>query len=158
MAAVAPAPPAAAVAPAEAVSQRRSRKLRVGVFADSAEQPRWLFEALAQVAASGFAELSVIFVADKPRPASNAKALWRAYAAMDRLLFARGADASAPRDIRPLVPASRRRAFDGAAALPNFAVRAWEIDPVYYVIKLLAALRIIHFEKQPQQMVFAAAA
>jgi hypothetical protein len=35
-------------------------KLRVGVFADSAQQPRWLVEALAKVAASDFAELTVI--------------------------------------------------------------------------------------------------
>ena len=35
-------------------------KLRVGVFADSALQPRWLVEALAKVASSEFAELTLI--------------------------------------------------------------------------------------------------
>jgi hypothetical protein len=116
MAAVAPAPFAAA-----------SPRLRVGVFADRAEQPRWLFEALAQVAAGDFAEVVVVCAGERPR--SNATpAMWRAYQAMDRLLFARGTDASAPRDIRCLVPASRRLALEATAAIPNIAFRACDLD------------------------------
>jgi hypothetical protein len=129
MAAVAPAPPAAIAAnPGEIVSPRIARKLRVGVFADRPEQPRWLFEALAQVAAGDFAELSVVFIADKPPAPRTIPALWRAYSAMDRALFARSGDVCAPRDICDLVPASRRRTFDNASALPNLAVRASDFD------------------------------
>src|SRR5438552_16179402 len=119
MAAVAPAPPAAAAAASgDASTPAFPRRLRVGIFADGALQPRWLFEALAQVAAGDFAQITVVCTGERPR-SSAAPALWRAYETMDRLVFARGARASAPRDIRLLVPASRRLALEAAAAIPN---------------------------------------
>ena len=52
MASLAPVP--ASIAPA--------RKLRVGVFAGSARQPRWIVEALAKVASSSFAEIVAICI------------------------------------------------------------------------------------------------
>jgi stearoyl-CoA desaturase (delta-9 desaturase) len=41
---------------------------------------------------------------------------------------------------------------------PNFAVRKFEIDPCYQVMRLLAALRIIDFGEHPQQTRFPARA
>jgi len=119
MAAVAPAPlAAAACAP---------RRLRVGVFADRALQPRWLFEALAQVAAGDFAHVVIVCTGNRQR-SNGTSVLWRAYGTIDRLLFARGTDASAPRDIRLLVPASLRLALGPAATIPNIAMRACDLD------------------------------
>ena len=42
------------------------KKLRVGLFADSALQPRWLVEAFARVARSDFAEIALIRAGDAP--------------------------------------------------------------------------------------------
>lgn len=41
---------------------------------------------------------------------------------------------------------------------PNFAVRRWEIDPAYQVIRLFAFLGIVRFEREPQVMVWKEAA
>jgi stearoyl-CoA desaturase (delta-9 desaturase) len=35
---------------------------------------------------------------------------------------------------------------------PNFAARWFEVDPGYVVIRVLSALRVIHFPKAPQVM------
>ena len=62
-------------------------KLRVGVFADSPLQPRWVVDAFARVAACEFAEVALIATgaedSARPRPA-----WWRrAYGALDRAAF-----------------------------------------------------------------------
>jgi len=84
-------------------------KLRVGVFADRAGQPRWLVEALAKVAASEFAELAYVAIEGEgaaPRPGEPLP--WRAYRTVDRWVFGVGGDPCAEADIALLVPASRR--------------------------------------------------
>ncbi len=43
------------------------RRLRVGLFADTRLQPRWLAEGLARVARSDFAEIAVIATAGARR-------------------------------------------------------------------------------------------
>jgi hypothetical protein len=68
----------------------RPRKLRVGLFADSPLQPRWVVEAFAKVAASEFAEVVVIASSDA-LPAA-APWPWRLYETLDRGLFGSGAD------------------------------------------------------------------
>lgn len=67
-------------------SSARPSKLRVGVFADARAQPRWIAEALAQVAASAFAEIAVIVTAAEARP-RRAPLLQRAYARLDQWAF-----------------------------------------------------------------------
>ena len=42
------------------------KKLRVGLFADSALQPRWVVEAFARVARSDFAEIALVRAGDAP--------------------------------------------------------------------------------------------
>ena len=66
------------------------RRLRVGVYADSRLQPRWIAEALARVAASDFAD--VVLVETGNGPAASLGAAWQLYNAIDRRLF--GADPS----------------------------------------------------------------
>src|SRR6478735_8084930 len=77
----------AAVAAGMAVAAATSpqpRKLRVGVFADGALQPRWIVEALARLAASDFAEVTLAEVGDA-EPSTGAA--WRLYGALDRRVF-----------------------------------------------------------------------
>jgi hypothetical protein len=83
-------------------------KLRVGVFADRAAQPRWLVESLARAAASGIAEIAFVAIG-APRPSRGAEPLpWRAYRSLDRWLFGAGGDPSAECDVAQLVPPERR--------------------------------------------------
>src|SRR5204863_8923750 len=71
------------------------RKLRVGVYADGPQQPRWAVAALAKLAASDFAEVYLIETG-RGQPAAPTLA-WRLYGALDRRLFGR-----APTDPVPL--------------------------------------------------------
>jgi hypothetical protein len=82
----------------------RSR-LRVGVFAASARQPRWVVEALAKVAASDHAELTLASCGGTPEP--GVPLLWSAYTCVDRRAFG-GMDWSKPGDIEALVAPGRR--------------------------------------------------
>ena len=96
MAAVAPLPGAGAA------------KLRVGLFADAQAQPRWIGEALARVAAAGFAEVAAVVVVPAARRAPEPLAL-RAYRRLDRWAF--GPEPDDP------VPLSR--------ALPHLEISSW---------------------------------
>ena len=81
-------------------------KLRVGVFADSPAQPRWMVEALARAAATPYAELSVVTIVkagEKPVPL-----LWRAYSGVDRKVFGSASDWSGRADVTSLVDVERR--------------------------------------------------
>jgi len=78
------------------------RKLRVGLFADSALQPRWVIEAFAKVAASEFAEIVVIATAAAP-PAA-APWWWRLYARLDRRVFGAGTNPEERLDLALYVP------------------------------------------------------
>ena len=116
----------------------RKPRLRVGVFADSAYQPRWLVESLASVADCEFAELTAVAIGSGGAAASSAPLLWQAYGKVDRALFGSSADGSARRDLALLVPRERRVAMDdetrcwkarmGDARL-DVAFVAGDIDP-----------------------------
>ncbi len=95
----------AAPAPA-AASNPQPRKLRVGIFADARLQPRWLAEALARVARSEFAEISLIATAIEA-PADE-PLLWRLYGAADRWAFARDAEDPVERVDLPAAVAHKR--------------------------------------------------
>lgn len=100
---------AVALAPAP-----RSQKLRVGVFADSRLQPRWIVEAFARLAGSDIAEIEVIAA---PSEAPTAPpSLWRTYARLDRWVFRSSIDATEPRDIAAHVPHRHRCALADAGA------------------------------------------
>ena len=101
-----------AAASAALASSPRPRKLRVGVFADSRWQPRWIAEALAQVAGADFAEIAVIAA---PDAAGAGKPLvQRAYDRLDRWAF--GPEPSEPVDLAAAVPHGAR-----------IAARPWSI-------------------------------
>jgi hypothetical protein len=96
--------------------------LRVGIFADSARQPRWIVEALARAGASGFAELALVSLAGSNRNRGQTRAwpgsgpglapvsglLWRAYSTADRALARGWRSAEARQDVTALVPRDRR--------------------------------------------------
>ena len=67
-------------------TQALPRKLRVGLFADSAWQPRWLAEAFAKVAASDFAQ--IVLIASAHGAPARPSWPWRLYGALDRRIFA----------------------------------------------------------------------
>lgn len=66
-----------------------SRRLRVGVFADSPLQPRWLVEALARLAASDFADVILV---DVGAARHRTPVAWGLYGAVDQRVF--GGDAA----------------------------------------------------------------
>ena len=84
-------PPAPAPAPAAAAP----RRLRVGLYADSSLQPRWVLEAFGRLAGTGFAALAAVALGEAPRPAEPL--LERAYGGLDRWKF--GSDLSEPVDL-----------------------------------------------------------
>ena len=91
---------AAVALPASELRQRpQPRRLRVGLYADSALQPRWVLEAFARVMDADYAALAAVAVAAGP-PGAGApqpSPLWRAYRDLDRRLY--GSDLSEPRDL-----------------------------------------------------------
>jgi hypothetical protein len=86
------------------------RKLRIGLFADSRLQPRWIVEAFGRVAASGFAEIVLIAAGDAH---ATEPVLWKLYNGVDRLAFGRGEDPGERMDLAAL-PHRRLRALDGS--------------------------------------------
>lgn len=76
--------------------------LRVGLFADSPEQPRWLCAAFAKVAAAECAEI-VLVCAGGQRAVAGSRLL-RLYDRLDRRLFAPGPDLSAAVDLMSSLP------------------------------------------------------
>jgi hypothetical protein len=91
------------------------RKLRVGIFADGALQPRWVVEAFAKVAACEFAEIALI--ASAKRSAQRPPALWRLYGALDKRIFAPRARLEEPLELARYVSHRRACAFDGETQL-----------------------------------------
>ncbi|HET7548718.1 MAG TPA: hypothetical protein VFJ86_13155 [Usitatibacter sp.] len=122
MASLAPVPGSAANVRVFAQPRTGRAKLRVGVFADRARQPRWLVEALAKVAASDFAELAFVAIEARHGPPAIAEPLaWRTYRSLDRWLFA-SRDAWAEGDVALLVAPERRLGY--APGAPREALHA----------------------------------
>ncbi len=95
-----------------AASNPEPSKLRVGVFADSRLQPRWLVEALARVARSGFAEILVIAAGEGG--SGDEPLLWKLYGRLDRWAFARGGEDLGERvDLPSAVPHKHFFVFQG---------------------------------------------
>lgn len=81
-------------------------RLRVGVFAGAAPQPRWMVEALARAAASPWAEIASVTLLEAAPQA--VPALWRAYSRLDSRLFGSAANWSERRDVTQLVGRDKR--------------------------------------------------
>jgi hypothetical protein len=103
-------------------------KIRLGIVADSALQPRWIADALAKAASTGFVDVAVLSCEDRGQaPASIPSLLWSSYSRLDRAAFMHGDDWSHPTDIARLVPPSRRQSitsYDGADLDVIFAIEA----------------------------------
>lgn len=121
------------------------RRLRVGVFADTPLQPRWVVEALARLAAADFAEVRLVEAGSEPACAERAERagrlasawaqlaavepvpaslvqrdgalppLWQLYSRIDRRLF--GSGEGERRDLRASLPAGAGGELDVAFAL-----------------------------------------
>src|SRR4051812_37569141 len=74
------------------------RRLRVGLYADSTRQPRWVLESFARLLDSDYAALAAVAVTDGQAPAEPL--LMRAYSGFDRWRF--GSDLSEPSDLSML--------------------------------------------------------
>jgi hypothetical protein len=121
VASVAPAPGSSANVRFITPARGSRARLRIGVFADRARQPRWLFEALARVAASDYAELAFISIGTgNGVTGPEASPILGLYRAVDRRVF--GADGGEERDIALLVPARRRHAPEAPALDVAFAI------------------------------------
>lgn len=84
----------------------RPQKLRVGVFADSPLQPRWVVEAFARLAGSEFAEIALLGApAEAPRAPPS---VWSVYTRLDRWAFGSSADPSDLVELAAGVPHRRR--------------------------------------------------
>lgn len=121
------------------------RRLRIGVFADTPLQPRWIVEAFARLASADFADVRLVepgseragaepaarlaaaiaqLAAVESVPATllahdeELPALWRLYSRLDQRLFAGEADE--PVDLRERLPADSGAALDVAFALGAF--------------------------------------
>ena len=108
----------------------RKPRLRVGVFADSAFQSRWIVEALAKAGATRYAEIAVVAIA--PRPGrSLVPLLWRAYRRADRAFFGSSANWSGSRDLNLLVPKERRVEMDEDEGAWKAAIRDARLDVAF---------------------------
>ncbi len=107
------------------------RKLRVGLFADAALQPRWLVAALAKVASSDGADVELLSTGTAA-PAAGPWP-WRLYGRLDRKLLRSGPDLSARVDLRaglPPVPCTTLPAR-GAVAQWRADVEALDLDVAF---------------------------
>jgi hypothetical protein len=77
------------------VSTPLPRRLRVGLYADSTLQPRWVLEAFGRLFGTDYAALAAVAVQAAPAPAEPWLA--RAYRGLDRWKF--GSDLSEPQDL-----------------------------------------------------------
>jgi hypothetical protein len=110
--------PAEAPVPFRAKPRAARRRLRVGIFADSPTQPRWIHESLARIGASDFAEIALVCVRDPQDSPVESSALLQAYAHVDHWLFGSGADPSRRMPLGTLVAPSEHLPFRPAE-------RAW---------------------------------
>ena len=95
----------------------RPKKLRVGIFADRRVQPRWVVDAFLRIAASDFAEVSLVSAGEGA--AARSPLAWRLYEKLDRSLF--GADPSDELDLVECVPHGKsNNDLDVAFALGDF--------------------------------------
>ena len=102
-------------------------KLRVGLFADGALQPRWLVAAFAKVAAVECAELVLVSTGTAP-PAAVSWPL-RLYSRLDRKMLGSGPDLSARVDLLSGLPPVRAMALPTRDAPPEtVAARRAEVE------------------------------
>jgi hypothetical protein len=100
--------------PETPVTTGARRKLRVGLFADCALQPRWLVAASAKVAAAECADLVLVCTgAARPAPVSWP---WRLYSRIDRRMLGFGPDLSARVDLLSGLPPVASAALPVSAA------------------------------------------
>ena len=108
-------------APASAGARPR---LRVGLFADGALQPRWVIAAFAKVAATECAELVLVSIG--AARAARVSWPWRLYSRLDRKMLGFGPDLSASVDLLSGLPPVRSMALPARDAAGDIA--AWRAE------------------------------
>src|SRR3954452_15162724 len=84
------------VRPGESLpAQAAPRRLRVGVYADSTRQPRWVLDSFARLLHADYAALAAVAVSGGPK--RGEPLVWNAYSGLDRWRF--GSDLSEPSDL-----------------------------------------------------------
>ena len=87
---------AASAVPASTAANHETRRLRVGLLAAGARQPRWVIDAFERVAAAEFAEIALIGIYGNPKPQTGF-GLSSTYSLFDRWAF--GTDSSGLADL-----------------------------------------------------------
>lgn len=100
--------------------ERRQPRLRIAVFADGPDQPRWMVEAFARIARSDFAD--VVLVAARRNARKREPLFWRASRKLDRLFFGQATDPSERVPLRAALPLARHV---GCTAAPGEMGAAW---------------------------------
>ena len=97
------------------------QRLRVGIFALTPLQPRWLVEALGRVAASECASLTLLGLGMESAEAQPV--LWDLYTKLDRRLFGSGPDAAECIDLPAQVAHEERLGLPSPATLAGWRAR-----------------------------------
>jgi hypothetical protein len=112
-----------------------ARRLRLGVFADGLQQPRWVVAGLHKIVESGVGDIVVLV--DTGRPRDVVPFLWRAYCRLDTWLFGSVPDPLAATDLAAGLPhgclstppAGEAGPASAAAGLAD--IRAMDLDVVF---------------------------
>lgn len=98
------------------------RKLRVGLFADAAFQPRWFLDAMLYALGAGFVEF--VLIADGGQVPEVLPLLWRIYGFFDALVFGAPQDPSQLLHLKTGIPHAHSLSLPHADADP-LQVAAW---------------------------------
>src|SRR5689334_17246585 len=106
-------------------------RLRVGIFALTPLQPRWLVDALGRVAASDCASLALLGLGMES--AESAPVLWDLYTKLDRRFFGSGPDAAECVDLPAQVVHEERLGLPSPATLAGWRakVAALKLDVAF---------------------------
>lgn len=109
----------------EQASCAAAPKLRIGLFADTPFQSRWIADALVMIAASDFAE--VVLFGESGALEEEAPVLLRAYRAFDARRYAPRNDLSERLDLRPYFPDAALTMLPASGAGEQ-RLRAWRAE------------------------------
>ena len=107
-----------------------SESVRIAVLLDGDTQPAWLCAALEKIRSLPFVEICLIFEKTISRRKSARPGLWPLYRHVDDRLFARSANALAPRDVTDLFRDIPRRPLD-PALFDAFGFADYDLDIVW---------------------------
>jgi hypothetical protein len=112
--------------PLEEPAPKPRPRLRVGVFAASQRQPRWVIDALGRIATSECAKIAVLALGlaapEAPPP------LWSLYSSLDRRMFGSGPDAAELLEVITEIPHEERIGLAAPASLVQWRGKVAALD------------------------------